>query len=229
MGRVQQLLQSYEQKDVNSAKIGWRILRIARFADSTVIFETGKQAGYEAERRAHYYWRYVLCQPQHLKSSQMGFSRIWKDESLRWIQTPGSTETVEMGSICERSTWNYVTNSPGFLGELDEYAGRDLRLLHNDDAARVVPKNYEKFNLAKINHKNVLLFEPTPAPLKSSAPIKSKGSVSVEKAKNDNNGSRDTKRYTGAKIGIYPCLTKGCNNPSSSLFNSSKCEQCSSL
>lgn len=230
MGRIEQLLQSSIEKNENSTNIGWKVLRIARFADSTTNFDSGKLAGNEAERRAHYYWRYVLCQPQHLKASDLGFSRIWKDDSLRWVQTPGYTETVEIGTICEQSTWNYVIKSPGFLGELEEYAGRRLEVLHPRDIELNVPRYYEQFNLVQINHKNRVKFEPvTNITTGSNSTYRNESEIADELKKTKNpNVKESSKSYTGAKIGIYPCLTNSCKNPSSSMFTSAKCEQCAS-
>jgi hypothetical protein len=62
-GRIQQLLNSYQQKDEVSEGIGWQVLKVAQFSDTGTDYELGKRSGNEAEKRAHFYWRYVLNLP----------------------------------------------------------------------------------------------------------------------------------------------------------------------
>ena len=83
-GRIKQLLSSYTQKDETSEGIGWRVLKVAQFSDTETDYEDGKLSGNEAERRAHYYWRYVLNLPLYLREEQMGSSRIRKNGETMW-------------------------------------------------------------------------------------------------------------------------------------------------
>jgi len=226
-GRLQQILESYERKEIDSPNIGWKVLKIAKFSHSHVDYESGKVNGNEAERRAHYYWRYILHLPLFLKNDQMGFSRIKKNGKILWVTTPGYTETADMMKVCEVSTWNFISKSIGFMGEIDppaEYRGRELRLLYPHHSDLDSPPNYGKFKLTSINHYSPKATEP-----------KSKLSIEVDNFSGDlrgNNNTRSTRvprepaHYSGGGIGIYPCVTANCVWPSSSMFGSEKCDKC---
>lgn len=233
-GRLKQLLESFEDKDIESGNIGWKILKIAKFADESTNYENGKDNANEAEKRAHYYWRYVLKKPLHLNAHQLGFSRIFKDNQVRWVMTPGYTETVEMQGVCEVSSWNYIKNSPGFLGEINNFEGsvsRELRLLHPNHSTLNIPLNYDTFNLSRVNHFNTKDFEVKSLPvregIKPSQERSSSNSSTTPSRKNHIKTPPPAAPYLGGKIGIYPCSTSGCAFPSTSMFEVGKCEKCS--
>ena len=228
-GRIRQLLGSFSLKDEESPNIGWEVLKVARFSDSATDYETGKLNGNEAEKRAHYYWRYVLNLPLYVSEEQMGYSRIRKNDKTMWVITPGYTETANLNKVCEVSTWNYVKKAPGFIGETETYSGvnsRELRLLHEGHSTLDIPTNYENFTLVHVNHVNPKAIESRKVtsdkshdkdeknpPKKASQPI-----LKVQKK---------TEPYTAGGIGIYPCTTPSCKWPSASMFESAKCEKCS--
>jgi hypothetical protein len=223
-GRIKQLLGSFSQKDEESPNIGWQVLKVARFSDSSTDYESGKLYGNEAEKRAHYYWRYVLNLSLYVSEEQMGYSRIRKNDQTMWVLTPGYTETADLQKVCEVSTWNYVKKAPGFIGETNAYSGidtRELRLLHEGHSILDIPTNYENFKLVNINHVNpkaiegrVISANRTQGPPKkeSKSPLKTPKKVEP---------------YTAGGIGIYPCTTPSCKWPSASMFESVRCEKCS--
>jgi len=223
-GRIQQLLHSHSEKDESSEGIGWEILKVAQFSDAGTDYETGKRNGNEAEKRAHYYWRYVLNLPLYLSEEQMGYSRIRKNDQTMWVLTPGYTETAILHKVCEVSTWNYVVKAPGFIRETDKFSeikSRDLRLLYENHSTLEIPANYENFKLVNINHVNpkaiegrVISANRTQGPPKkeSKSPLKTPKKVEP---------------YTAGGIGIYPCTTPSCKWPSASMFESVRCEKCS--
>lgn len=226
-GRISQLLDSYTQKDESSENIGWEILKVAQFSDSQTNYEAGKQNGNEAERRAHYYWRYVLKLPLYLSEEQMGFSRIIKNGRAMWVATPGYTETANLNKVCEVSTWNYVKNSPGFIRETNSFSGvnpRKLRLLNEAHSKLVVPAEYENFKLVQINHFSPKATEPRPSNQAHTTVLRKR--AGKDAATSSTSGSKTPKPYTAGGIGIYSCVTPGCIWPSSSMFESTKCEKC---
>jgi hypothetical protein len=228
-GRIKQLLDSYTQKDESSEGIGWEVLKVAQFSDAGTDYETGKRNGNEAEKRAHYYWRYVLNLPLFLSEEQMGYSRIRKNEQTMWVLTPGYTETAILHKVCEVSTWNYVKKAPGFIKETHAFSGanvRDLRLIHETHSTLDVPPNYEKFKLVQINHVNP---KATEARVTSGDKRQnSESKTSPKKAtKPQPKVQKVVEPYTAGGIGIYPCATPSCKWPSASMFESVKCEKCS--
>jgi hypothetical protein len=228
-GRIKQLLHSYTQKDESSEGIGWEILKVAQFSDQGTDFEAGKRNGNEAERRAHYYWRYVLNLPLYLSEDQMGYSRIRKNDQTIWVLTPGYTETAIMHKVCEVSTWNYVVKTPGFIRESNAFSGinsRELRLLHENHRILEIPHNYENFKLAKINHVNPKAIESRRVAADRSQDSGTK-IIPTKPSKADLNVQQEIEPYTSGGIGIYPCTTPSCKWPSASMFASSKCEKCS--
>ncbi len=140
-GRVHQLLNSYNARTEESDKVGWQVLRVGQFSWSYEDYEKGRGKAYEAERRVKFYWKSQGLEP-FLKDEQMGYSKVIKktsDETI-WIRTPGWSETVEMGKVCEVSSWKYVTSSPGYIMESSEFPqGRDLHLLNPQHAERLRP------------------------------------------------------------------------------------------
>lgn len=228
-GRIKQLLESFAQKDATSPSIGWQVLKVARFADATTDYESGKLNGNEAEKRAHYYWRYVLNLPLYVSEEQMGYSRIRKNDQLMWVLTPGYTETANLQKVCEVSTWNYVKKAPGFLGETTAFSGvnsRELRLLHLSHSTMDIPTNYENFQLVQINHVN-----PKAIEVRNVSPNRTQESPKRLSPRNDSESAPKTPKivtpYTAGGIGIYPCSNLSCNWPSASMFESVRCEKCS--
>ena len=140
-GRVHQLLNSYTDRSEESENIGWKVLRVGQFSFSNDDYEKGRTKAYEAERRVKFYWKSQGHEP-FLKDEQMGFSKVTKKstEETIWIQTKGWSETIEMGKVCEVSSWKYVTSSPGYIMESTEFtAGRDLLLINEKHAERTRP------------------------------------------------------------------------------------------
>jgi hypothetical protein len=228
-GRIKQLLNSYTQKDEESVGIGWEVLKVARFSDSSTNYEFGKLNANEAEKRAHYYWRYVLNLPLYVSEEQMGYSRIRKNDQTMWVLTPGYTETADLKKVCEVSTWNYVKKAPGFIGETNTYSGidtRELRLLHESHSTIDIPTNYENFKLVNVNHVN-----PKAIEARKITTDKSQGSYEKTTPRKTSkpifNAQQKIKPYTAGGIGIYPCTTPSCKWPSASMFESTRCEKCS--
>jgi len=227
-GRIKQLLNSFTQKDEESESIGWQVLKVARFSDSSTDFESGKLNGNEAEKRAHYYWRYVLNLPLYVNEEQMGYSRIRKNDQTMWVLTPGYTETADLQKVCEVSTWNYVKKAPGFIGETNAYSGidtRELRLLHEGHSTLDIPTNYENFKLVNVNHVNPKAIEARKVSADKSRDDDKK-SPSRKTPQPDLNVQKKIESYTAGGIGIYPCTTPSCKWPSASMFESVQCENC---
>jgi len=154
-GRVLQLLNSFTERSEQSPDIGWKLLRLAKFADYKIDYELGKAYGNEAEKKAHYYWRNVLHLPIYLTDLQMGYSKVKNYGEVNWTLTKGFSETVQKDRVCEASTWNYVINSSGFIEEFNDYAGykpRELKLLYPEHFNTTEPTNYENFKLKQIRH-----------------------------------------------------------------------------
>ena len=227
-GRINQLLNSYTQKNEESEGIGWQVLKVAIFSDSSTDYESGKLNANEAEKRAHYYWRYVLNLPLYVSEEQMGYSRIRKNDQTMWVLTPGYTETVNLHKVCEVSTWNYVKKAPGFLGETNAYSGidtRELRLLHESHSNLDTPTNYENFKLVTVNHVNPKAIEARKVSAEKSKDHIEK-SPSRKTPQPDLNGQKKIEPYTSGGIGIYPCTTPSCKWPSASMFESVQCVNC---
>ena len=228
-GRINQLLESFVEKDEHSPKIGWEVLKIAKFSESGGDYELGKIDGNEAEKRAHYYWRYVLNLPLYLDEHQMGYSRIKKNGQILWISTPGYTETVLANKVCEVSTWRFIQKSPGYLEEVDlsqEYRARELRLLYENHSVLEIPPNYENFKLKKVNHFNPKAIEAKGVQERRIEDKDSKNKVDLAPTRK---ARKEAAPYTAGGIGIYPCSTASCVWPSSSMFESTKCENCKRL
>jgi len=154
-GRVLQLLNSFTERSEQSTNIGWKLLRLAKFADLNNDYELGKAYGNEAEKKAHYYWRNVLNLPIHLNDLQMGYSKVKNYGEVNWTLTKGFSETVQKDRVCEASTWNYVINSFGFIEEKNDFMGyspRELKLLNIEHSKLTEPENYESFKLKKVRH-----------------------------------------------------------------------------
>lgn len=149
-GRVHQLINSYKEPNYGSENIGWEILRLAKFSTSEIDYDSGKEKAYEAEKRAHFYWRYVLKEPRNLERDQMGYSVMEVFGETKFSETKGYTETVRLDKICEFSTWNYVINSPGFISEIPVNNARELRLIDTKASLTNIPEGYEEAKIKRI-------------------------------------------------------------------------------
>jgi len=154
-GRVLQILKSKTDSDYNADLSGWKVIRLAKFADSSEHFMEGKGNAYEAERRAHFYWRKVLNQPMHLSENQMGYSQVEMYGRVQWVPTKGYTETARLNSICEATTWKYVCSSPGFIEEVEweSHPSRSLSKFDHEGFELTEPLGYNLKGDAKIDHK----------------------------------------------------------------------------
>jgi hypothetical protein len=154
-GRVLQILESKITSDHSAEFSGWKVIRLAKFADSSEHFMEGKGNAYEAERRAHFYWRKVLNQPMHLSDHQMGYSQVVMYGRVQWVPTKGYTETAKLNSICEATTWKYVCSSPGFIEEVewDSHPSRSLSKFDHEGFELTEPLGYNLKGDAKIDHK----------------------------------------------------------------------------
>ena len=153
-GRVLQILKSKKASDHSAELSGWEVIRLAKFADTPENFMEGKGNAYEAERRAHFYWRKVLNQPMHLSEHQMGYSQVEMYGRVQWVPTKGYTETAKLNSICEATTWKYVCSSPGFIEEVewDSHPSRSLSKFDHEGFELTEPLGYNLKNHSKIDH-----------------------------------------------------------------------------
>jgi hypothetical protein len=153
-GRVFQILKSKKASDHSAELSGWEVIRLAKFADRPENFMEGKANAYEAERRAHFYWRKVLNQPMHLSEHQMGYSQVEMYGRVQWVPTKGYTETAKLDSICEATTWKYVCSSPGFIEEVEweSYPSRSLSKFDHEGFELSEPLGYNLKNYSKIDH-----------------------------------------------------------------------------
>ena len=127
-GRVLQLLNSTIRSDDGFENVGWKVLRTAAFSTGPEDFESGRDAGYEAERRVLYYWRKHLNLSAKVTERDMGWAELDYLGKRGFHLTKGFTETVDIESVCESSSWKIVTSSPGYLGEGSSFhSGRPLR------------------------------------------------------------------------------------------------------
>ena len=163
-GRLLQLLDSHTSKSTESSNVGWKILKVAKFTDSTSDYILDKIYGEQAEKKAHYYWRYVLNLPIYLNQNQLGYSQVKEYGNIHWVLTKGYTETAELNKVCEVSTWNFIKASPGFIEEVTNFMGnesRELKLLHSDHSLLNEPPGYADFKLQRVRHsKDALLNSP---------------------------------------------------------------------
>ena len=127
-GRVLQLLNSTIRSDDGFENVGWKVLRTAAFSYGPEDFESGRDAGYEAERRVLYYWRKHLRLSAKVSEREMGWAELDYLGRRGFHLTKGFTETVDIDSVCESSSWMIVMSSPGYLGEGSSFhSGRPLR------------------------------------------------------------------------------------------------------
>ncbi len=127
-GRVLQLLNSTIRSDDGFENVGWKVLRTAAFSYGPEDYESGRDAGYEAERRVLHYWRKHLKVSAKVSERDMGWAELDYLGRRGFHLTKGFTETVDINSVCESSSWKIVTSSPGYLGEGSSFhSGRPLR------------------------------------------------------------------------------------------------------
>lgn len=127
-GRVLQLLNSTIRSDDGFENVGWKVLRTAAFSYGPEDYESGRDAGYEAERRVLYYWRKHLKLSAKVSERDMGWAELDYLGRRGFHLTKGFTETVDIDSVCESSSWKIVMSSPGYLGEGSSFhSGRPLR------------------------------------------------------------------------------------------------------
>lgn len=151
-GRVHEFLESRERPDASSDTAGWTLLRVARFSSSESEYDEGRLHAYEAERRAHFYWRYIKRAPRHLNKDEMGYSQMLVLGEKTFVPTQGFTETVKLGSVCEVTTWNLVKRSPGYQNEFVPEGARELSLLDTHSVSWFVPDGYEEAQIKRIRH-----------------------------------------------------------------------------
>jgi hypothetical protein len=145
-GRVIQLLSSTVKTEDGIENVGWKVLKTARFSLTSADYETGRNNGYEAEARVLYYWRKHLGKSPYVTDQQMGWSELIYQGRKGWHLTKGFTETVELGSVCEVSTWNIIQNAPGFQGEGSTFfVGRDLRVLDLATLSSTIAPGYYEY------------------------------------------------------------------------------------
>ena len=126
-GRVLQLLNSTIRSEDGFENVGWKVLRTAAFSTGPEDFENGRDAAYEAERRVLYYWKKHLKLTSKVSERDMGWAELDYLGKRGFHLTKGFTETVDIESVCEESTWNIVMNSPGYIKEGSSfYTGRSL-------------------------------------------------------------------------------------------------------
>lgn len=152
-GRINEFTDARVAPSYSAENIGWRLLRAAKFSTSESEYDFGREQAYEAERRAHFYWRYVKRHPRHLEKSQMGFSLLEVFGERKFEPTKGYTETAALGQVCESSTWNYVLKSPGFKGEYVPINARELNLLDNEGVNLELPLGYAEAKIKRVRHR----------------------------------------------------------------------------
>ena len=153
-GRVFQFLESRVEPHEAAENKGWKVLKVAKFSNGDLDFELGKNYAYEAEKRAHFYWRKVLELPIHLSDVDVGYSEIREYGQTKWRLTKGYTETAELGLVCEQSTWSYVLKSPGFIEEIGDFNDhpRQLNLIKPEHLMVDVPPGYFDLGDKKVTH-----------------------------------------------------------------------------
>lgn len=151
-GRINEFTDARVSPSYSAENIGWRLLRAAKFSTKESEYDLGREQAIEAEKRAHFYWRYVKRHPKFLAKEQMGFSLLDVFGQRKFEPTKGYTETAALGQVCEVSTWNYVLNSPGFKSEHIPINARELKLLDVENSKLQVPYGYHEAQIKRIRH-----------------------------------------------------------------------------
>lgn len=153
-GRINEFVDARVSPSHSGERIGWKILRTAKFSTSESEYDLGREQAYEAERRAHFYWRYVKRYPRKLEKDQMGFSLIEVFGQRKFEPTKGYTETAALGEVCEKSTWNYILKAPGFKEEHIPINARELILLDPESSILETPFGYYEAKIRRIRHES---------------------------------------------------------------------------
>ena len=151
-GRVNEFIHARVSPSYSAENIGWKLLRAAKFSTEESEYDLGREQALEAEKRAHFYWRYVKRHTKFLEKEQMGFSLLDVFGQRKFEPTKGYTETAALGQVCEVSTWNYVLCSPGFKSEHIPVNPRELKLLDIENAKLQVPVGYHEAQIKRIRH-----------------------------------------------------------------------------
>jgi hypothetical protein len=151
-GRINEFLDSRVSPSYEADNIGWRLLRAAKFSTTESEYDLGREQAYEAEKRVHFYWRYVKRHSRHLEKDQMGFSLLDVYGVKKFEPTKGYTETAPLGKVCERTSWNYVLKSPGFKGEHIPISARELRELDSENVDLDLPTGYLEAQIKRVRH-----------------------------------------------------------------------------
>lgn len=152
-GRINEFIYARVSPSHSAENAGWVLLRAAKFSLFESQYDLGREQAYEAERRAHYYWRYVKRHPKFLEQNQMGFSEIEVLGKRQFQPTKGFTETAKLGEVCEFSTWNYVLKSPGLKEEHQPENARDLIFLDSEASALEIPVGYVEAQIKRVRHR----------------------------------------------------------------------------
>jgi hypothetical protein len=151
-GRINEFLDARVSPSYDAEKAGWRILRAAKFSTTESEYDLGREQAYEAEKRAHFYWRYVKRHPKQLEKEQMGFSLLEIYGVRKFEPTKGYTETAPLGQVCEKTTWNYVMRSPGIKEEHVPTNARELLELDVENFALDIPTGYLEAQIKRVRH-----------------------------------------------------------------------------
>lgn len=145
-GRVLQLLNSTIRTEDGFENVGWKVLKTAAFSSGPDDFERGRDAAYEAERRVLFYWRKHLKMGAKVSERDMGWAQLDYLGKRGFHLTKGFTETVDINSVCEISSWNLVVNSPGYISEGSSfYSSRPLTSNSNFSLTSNTAPGYFKY------------------------------------------------------------------------------------
>ena len=182
-GRVLQLLNSTIRTDDGFENVGWKVLKTAAFSTGPDDFESGRDAAYEAERRVLYYWRKHLKLTSKVSERDMGWAQLDYLGKRGFHLTKGYTETVDINSVCESSSWKIVLNSPGCLGEGSSFhSGRALRSNSSAAISGLTAPGYA-------NYKQSLARDRTKASYSSNSDLTSGDNEPAEKTSHSGIGS----------------------------------------
>jgi hypothetical protein len=152
-GRINEFIDARVSPSHSADNAGWRLLRAVKFSTSESEYDLGRERAYEAERRAHFYWRYIKRHPRYLEKDQMGFSLIEVYGQRKFEPTKGYTETAPLGQVCEVTTWNFVLKSPGVKDEHVPINARELIRLDEAHVDLELPPGYVEAQIKRIRHR----------------------------------------------------------------------------
>lgn len=121
-GRIEQIKQSeyFNQTSGSREKALWYVLKVGRFSTLEEESNDSLPKFLAAEKRVLSYWRNELGVKSHLSPDSIGFLK-GTNKSIG-----GSSETVELGSVCEVETWKQIQLSEGYLGDRYIALGLDM-------------------------------------------------------------------------------------------------------